>query len=313
MHILIAGVAGITGRLVAESLLATPREITRVIGLDPRPCLPPIPGLHFARARFHQPEWMPLLTEVDAAIHVLGAAWPSPRRTSLNATLFEDTRFFIDAALAARVRKLVIVTSAALYGVQKPGHLIDESTPVRGHETSAYARARARVSDYVDVIAARGGDERDDEGSNPTIITRLRTAWMCGARHTALVRHAQTEPILARGLEDHTLDVVHEEDVIAAIRLALRDDLPGVYNVCADDAVRFRDLAALAGQSREPVSLARVMVRAWWRWRWRGQPTPPGWVRGLFRAGSLDAQKLRAAGWQPQYTAQEAIQEAVQE
>jgi UDP-glucose 4-epimerase len=301
MHVLIAGVAGTTGRLLAETGLAVP-EITRMTGLDPRPCLPPIAGMRFARARFHQPEWTPLLHDVDTVIHVTGAEWPAPRCTQADVTLFEDTRFVVDAALAAGVRKLIVVTNAALYGQHEANQPIDESAPVRGHEASAYARVRARMSDYLDVIAARG---------TPTLITRLRTAWISGARHTALARYARTEPVLVRGCLDNTLDVVHEQDVIAAILLTLHDDLPGVYNVSAEEPITFRELAALAGHDHDPVSLARVVLRAWWRWRWRGKPTPPGWVRGLYRAGLLDAQKLRAAGWQPQYTARDALQAAI--
>ena len=306
MHVLIAGVAGITGRLLAETLLAetlpaTP-EIVRVTGLDPRPCQPPIEGLRFVRARFRQPEWTPLLDDVDAAIHVMGVAWPALRHAMIaDETLFEDTRFFIDAALAAGVRKLIIVTSAALYGAQRDR--VDESAPVRGHAASAYARARARVSDYLDVIAAR---------ADQTQITRLRVAMICGARHTALARHAQTEPLVVRGFTDRTLDVVHDEDVMAAIRLALHENVSGVYNVSAGDTIRFRDLALLARQDYESGSFLRMMVRAWWRWRWRGQPTPPRWVGSLYRAGSLDTGRLRAVGWSPQFTAQEAVCEALQ-
>ncbi|MBN1563689.1 MAG: NAD-dependent epimerase/dehydratase family protein [Anaerolineae bacterium] len=344
MHILIAGVASPTGRLLAETLLAETRladttpVITRVTGLDSRPCLPPLAGLHFVRARFRQPEWTPLLDStdhpVDVVILVTGAEWPASRRRSPDATLFADTRFVIDAALAAKVRKLIVVNSAALYGTSPPNPLamhregesssgraalpgikgemqrissvyLTESAPVRGHEASVYARARARIADYLDVISAQ---------NTKTIMTRLRMVWLCGARHTALARYAQTDPVLVRGFADHALDVIHEQDAIAAIRLALHHDLPGIYNVGygADAAgqITFSDLAALAGQEREPVSLTHVTLRAWWRWRWRGKPMPPGFVRAFVRAGPLDAQKLRAAGWSPQYTARAAVLEA---
>jgi UDP-glucose 4-epimerase len=303
MHVFIAGVAGPTGRLLAESLSAAP-EIAAVTGLDQRPCVPPLADVRFVRARFLQPDWIPHLAGVDVAIHVLGAAWPGSRRDTSDAALFERTRFFFEAVQAAGVRKLILVTSAALYGTQTPGSndRVTESASVRGHSASAYARARARVSDYLDVVGHRAAG-----GSEP-LLTRLRVAWIVGGRHSALAQYCRTMPMVARGYEDRTLDLVHEDDVIAAIRLALHSDLPGVYNVCADAPITFRDLAALAGQERDSVALARIIVRAWWRWRWRGQAVPSGWVCGLYRAGSLDTHKLRAVGWEPRYAAHQAAQ-----
>lgn len=302
MHVFIVGVAGPTGRLLAESLSGAP-EIAAVTGLDQRPCVPPLADVHFVRARFLQPDWIPRLAGVDVAIHVLGAAWPGSRRDASDAALFERTRFFFEAVRSAGVRKVILVTSAALYGVQTPGSdRVAESAPVRGHGTSAYARARARVSDYLDVVG-RGAAS----GSDP-LLTRLRVAWMVGGQHTALAQYCRAMPVLARGHENRTLDLIHEDDVIAAIRLALHSDLPGVYNVCADEPITFRDLATLAGQERDPVALDRIVVRAWWRWRWRGQAVPPGWVFGLYRAGSLDTHKLHAAGWEPHYAARQAAQ-----
>ena len=56
MRVLIAGVAGHTGRLLAERLLIEP-DIDAVTGIDARACYPPIPGLRFVRVRPRQPEW----------------------------------------------------------------------------------------------------------------------------------------------------------------------------------------------------------------------------------------------------------------
>jgi nucleoside-diphosphate-sugar epimerase len=111
MRVLVAGVAGPTGRLLAEHLLAEP-DVESVTGLDARACYPPIPGLRFVRARPRQPEWTPLLHEVDAAIHLDGLRWPlswSDRTQEM--TLVEDSKFFLRAVTEANVPKTILLTT----------------------------------------------------------------------------------------------------------------------------------------------------------------------------------------------------------
>jgi UDP-glucose 4-epimerase len=298
MRILVTGVAGQTGRLLAERLLAEP-DIQSVTGVDERACYPPIPGLHFVRARPCQPEWTPLLAEADAAIHLDGLRWPPHwSRRAQETRLVEESKFFLRAA-AANVPKTILLTSAAVYGPQPPGP-VTESAPVHGHQASAYARARAQVSDYLDVMRYNG------------VLTRLRAAWLCGPHHLALIRTFSGGPVRACGYEDHTLDVLHEDDLIAAVLVALRFDLPGIYNASAAGGIALRELAALVGENQTCVPLGSLVLRAWWRWRWLRWRTPPLWVKALYDSRPLDSSKLRAAGWTPRHTPRKALIEALE-
>jgi UDP-glucose 4-epimerase len=299
MRVLITGVAGHTGRLLAERLLIEP-DIDAVTGIDARVCYPPIPGLRFVRVQPRQPEWLPLLAEVDAAIHLDGLRWPPPwSRRDQEARLVEDSKFFLHGAASAGVPKLIMLTSAALYGPQPPGP-VTESAPIRGHEGSAYARARAQVSDVLDGMRYNG------------VLARLRAAWLCGPRHLALIRAFDSGPVRACGYEDRVLDVLHEDDLIAAVLLALRRDLVGIYNVGASGGIALRDAAALVSDNQTCAPLGWLVVRAWWRWRWLRWRTPPLWVRSLYDTRPLDSGKLRAVGWAPRHTPREAMIEALE-
>ncbi len=302
MRVLIAGVAGPTGRLLAERLLAESGGLVEsVTGLDDRPCYPPLPGLRFVRASLRQPEWVPLLRAIDAVVLLPGLEWP-PRRSqrARDNGLVEDAQHVVQAVIAAEVPRLIVGNSAALYGPQPPGPLV-ESAPVRGHQASAYARARALVADYLDVIARQRYNG---------VFTRFRTAWVCGAHHLAPVRHLASGPLLACGRADHALSLVHEDDLIAALTLALRRDLPGVYHV-SGGAITFREAAALVGQHQACRAWGWLVLQAWWRWRFRGKRTPPGWFRAVIDAPPLDAGKLIAAGWTAQHGPRAAFMEAL--
>jgi UDP-glucose 4-epimerase len=299
MRVLIAGVAGHTGRLLAERLLTEP-DIDAVIGIDARVCYPPIPGLRFARVRPRQPEWLPLLADVDAAIHLGGLRWP-PRwsQRDQETSLVEDSKFFLHGVTQARLPKTILLTSAALYGPQPPGPVTEQS-PVRGHEASAYARSRAQVSDVLDGMRYNG------------VLTRLRAAWLCGPRHLALIRAFDGKAVRACGYDDRVLDVLHEDDLIAAVLLALRHGLAGIYNVGASGEIALRDAAALVSDDQTCVPLGWLVARAWWRWRWLRGRTPPLWVRFLYDTRPLDTSKLRAAGWTPRHTTRQAMIEALE-
>lgn len=300
MRVFVAGVASRIGRLVAARLIADP-AIEHVAGLDERACYPPVDGMRFIRADIMRAEWTPVLDECDAVI-VLPALAGTPHWCDRHSeiALVSAVQRVCDAAAAAHVPKLIVANSAALYGAQPPARIL-ESAPVRGHSASAYARARARVADYLDMLA----------NDYPGTITRLRAGWLCGLHHVALLRQFTGEPVLACGYEQRAISIIHEGDVANAILFALHHKLPGVYNLAADDALTFSDIAALVGKQHGCTPLPWLVVRAYVRWRWLRWRTPPLWVRGLYRSAPLDTGRLHTSGWQPQITARAAFDEAL--
>lgn len=300
MRVFVAGVASRIGRLVAARLIADP-DIEHVTGLDERACYPPVDGMRFIRADIMRAEWTPALDGCAATIvlHAL-AGPPHWRDRHSESALMSSVQRVCDAAAAARVPKLIVANSAALYGAQPPARIL-ESAPVRGHTASAYARARARVADYLDLLAH----------DYPGTLTRLRAGWLCGPHHVALLRQFAGEPVLACGYEQRAVPIIHEADVASAILFALHQKLPGVYNLAANDALTVSDIAALVGKQHACTPLPWLGVRAYVRWRWLRWRAPPLWVRGLYRSAPLDTRKLCAAGWQPQITARTAFSEAL--
>ncbi len=301
MHVFIGGVAGSTGRLLAEGLLARGVAVT---GLDDRPCYPAVPGLQFVRAAYTQPEWHGYLAGIDAAVLLTPLRWPSPRRERARETcLVTDAQAFVDAVRGAGVPRLVVANNLALYGlVPADAAPLDEDGAVRGHQASAYGRARARLSDWLELQV---------RPQYNGVLTHLRCAWLVGGRHTELIRHFRRLPVLICGEEERALALVHEDDALSAIVWALEHDLPGVYHV-AGGSVPFGELAALVGRVRTCVPMIWLMSRAWLGWRWRGWPTPPLWTRALVRGPLLATKRLEATGWSPRHSPRAALAAALE-
>ncbi len=288
MRILIVGVAGNLGRLAAD-YFHTDALVESVIGLDWRSCRPPLSGIRFVRAALGQPEWKSLLREVDAVIDLIDAGWPLPRRHDKIST--EDHKHILSES--AGVGKLIIASSAAIYGPQPIGW-INEDTPIHGHQGGKHARQQAQIADFVQAQAIPAA--------------QIRSAWITGRRSLPLVRWLNMVPIPAGG--GRLLQTLHPDDWLAALRLALHHNLPGIIHAGAGDVISFRDVAALMGQRR--ATLVPLTLRAWWEWRLRGRRFPPGWICALYRAPLLDCSRLRAAGWQPHYTTRDTLIEALE-
>jgi nucleoside-diphosphate-sugar epimerase len=108
------------------------------------------------------------------------------------------------------------------------------------------------------------------------------------------------------------VQVVHVDDLVSALALAATTDLPGVYNVAADGWLDAEDARALVGRSTVPAVPEEALVRALARtWALGVGDVPPGIVPYLMHPWVIANDRLRAAGWAPRHTNEEAIREGV--
>ena len=108
------------------------------------------------------------------------------------------------------------------------------------------------------------------------------------------------------------VQVVHVDDLAAALALAATRDLPGVYNVAADGWLDASDVREMIPRSAVPALPAEVLERMLDRtWELGLGDVPPGVVPYLTHPWVIANDKLKAAGWVPAHTNVDAISEAV--
>ncbi|MXW89795.1 MAG: NAD-dependent epimerase/dehydratase family protein [Acidimicrobiaceae bacterium] len=236
----------------------------------------------------------------DAVYHLAAQADVKASFTAAAATLrvnVEGTFNVLDAARRAGAGRVVVVSSADVYGRLDPDELpVGEATPMRPVTPYGASKAAAEMV-CVQAGAARGLDVVRARAFNhlgPGQSDRFVAAALA-------VRIAQNERTGAKTVPVGNLkarrDFTDVRDVVRAYRLLAERGVCGeAYNVCSGTSLSVRDLAdALMARARHPMRLTAddELFR----------PVDVAEVRG-------DPSKLRAAtGWSPEVELEQTLDE----
>jgi UDP-glucose 4-epimerase len=106
---------------------------------------------------------------------------------------------------------------------------------------------------------------------------------------------------------DPRYQFIHEDDLVEVLRLAVAEDLDGVYNAAADGVLALSEIASLLGKPLAPVlppwgaGLAAAALRG------LGVRVPAEVLQQLRYGRGLDNRKLKATGWRNAHTTREAV------
>src|SRR5436305_41 len=127
--IAVTGASGLVGQRLLPRL-ADEAEVTRLIGLDVRDPLRRVRNLTFHRVDIGGAELKPLLEAADVLVHLATVVDPIPDEALMARVNVEGTRRVLDAAAAVGVRKVIRVSTAAVYGAwpNNPVPLTEDAT-----------------------------------------------------------------------------------------------------------------------------------------------------------------------------------------
>jgi len=249
MNLLITGVAGFLGSNLANYLV---REGHQVRGLDDLSAGDPeavSPLVLFTRGDVNdRPKLWTLLQGVDCVYHL--AARVSVPESVLYPREYNDTNVggtvsLMEAMRDVGVRRVVLISSGAVYGDQGKQPLFENAIP---NPRSPYAVSKLAAEYYVRTIGDLWGIE--------TVILRVFNAYGPGQRLPAT--HAPVIPYFLRqslrgatlvvhGSGNQTRDYVHVDDVVSAMISA--STAPGaknqIINVGSGKETSIRDLIRL--------------------------------------------------------------------
>lgn len=299
----ITGVSGAVGQALLP-YLERDSSVSRVAGFDRRP----IPSdVAISKLSFHQLDvrdsqvetWM---SGVGTLVHLAFVMFRSRKRKEkeVHSVNIEGTQAVCEAAARQGVRKLVILSSVMAYGLHPDNPIpLTEDMPLRPNRGNFYSQAKALNEGYLDRFAAARPD---------TVVTRLRACTIVGPHvpRRQIASLTRNPALAARGKEP-PYQLLHEEDMARALHLVIQKDAPGPYNVAGDEPLTLRQLVEAHD--------GRILALPYWLLQGLTEVT---WWLGLSPMGAefadlarypvvVSTDKLKALGWQPQYTTAEAF------
>jgi UDP-glucose 4-epimerase len=302
--IAVTGASGLVGRHLLPVLAAHP-DVERVLGLDVREPERRPRNVDFARVDIAGAELKPLLAGIDVVVHLAGVVDPVPDVGLMARVNVEGTRHVLDAAASVGARRIVRISSATVYGAWPNNPVpLTEAAALRPNPHFSPAVQGAEVER---LIAEWRADHPD------VTVTTLRSAPVVGPGAERLPARILLgrPPLRVRGAA-MPVQVVHVDDLAAALALVATQDLPGVYNAAADGWLEAAEARALIPRSNVPALPAEAMERFLARsWDLGLGDVPAGVVPYLTHPWVIANDKLRGVGWAPAHSNADAIREAV--
>jgi UDP-glucose 4-epimerase len=198
------------------------------------------------------------------------------------------------------VRKVVFKSSAHYYGCEQDDPAFFDETMGRPHPPRAPIER--------DIVEAEASLSEFAEKNPHVAVTILRFANVLGpdvqTAHTGLFTLPAVPMILGF---DPRYQFAHEDDVVHALEHAVKQSVPGVYNVAGDGVLTLTEVAGLLGKPYAPVlpfwgtGLAASALRR------LGLNIPPETLQQLRFGRGIDNRRFKATGFRYQYTSRETV------
>ncbi|MGZ4201543.1 MAG: NAD-dependent epimerase/dehydratase family protein [Thermoleophilaceae bacterium] len=303
-RILVTGLSTYWGGRLAQALEQDP-EIEVIIGVDSEDPTRELERTEFVRVGTQHALLRRIVeaAEIDTVVDtrlVVESASTSARLAHENNVIGTMNILAACSGPQCRVNKLVFKSSAHFYGTAQDDPAFFTEGMGRPHPPATPIER--------DILDAEAAVNEFAEHNPDTTVTTLRCTNVLGpsvkTSHTALFRLPAVPMILGF---DPRYQFVHEDDVVAALAHALREDLPGVYNVGADGILSLSEVIGLLGKPYAPIlppwgtGLAATVLRR------AGLRIPPEMLSQLRFGRGLDNRKLKSTGFGYRYTSRETV------
>ncbi len=301
----ITGLGTFVGGRLADRL-ADLQPAVEVIALDLR-----LPRRLEGRVRFHrvdltEPTADSVVAEIlhkercEALLHAAFLTNPSSDAESSHELELIGSLHMMNATAAAGVRKLVVTSTAQVYGAYPDNpNFLREDHELRAHPASHSVRDRAEVEGLLGIFARR---------HPKLVVTSLRPCWVAGPSfEDRAIRHFAGRSVTTLLGYDPLVQFLHEEDLLRAVELALVRDAPGPFNLAGSGVLPLSTLLRLAGKRALPLPHP-LLYRLDFLNSLRKSGDPPeafyDYLRFLW---VVDASRARSElGFEPEYTTKEA-------
>ncbi|APR87470.1 NAD-dependent epimerase/dehydratase [Minicystis rosea] len=238
---------------------------------------------------------------VDTFLHLAFLSSPTHATAWAHELESVGTMHVLNAARQTKLRKFILWSQTILYGAHPTNpNFLTERHALRADEEQAFFADKIAAEREVATYAAK---------SKGTVVTVLRTAPIVGPTvHNYVTRYLAERVIITLLGFDPLWQFVHEVDAIAAFKLAIDRDFPGVFNIAGEGVLPISTVIKLAGRMSLPLfhPVAETMIAA--AWAAQAAYAPPSFLRYLRYLCVADGEKAaQEMGFRPAYTTREAL------
>lgn len=262
-RILITGSSGYYGRGLVAAIRRT-WPAAEILGLD---VTDPVsdPPTRFVRCDITSPELIPLVTDFkpDTILHLAFVVNPMRDEQRMHQINVEGTRQLLSAAALVNPERLLISSSATVYGAWPDNPIpLTEKAPLRAREDFRYASDKVQVENLLTEFA---------EQHPEIVVSWTRPCIIYGPGMSNFMVPIFTFPpvLILPGGTNSTMQVVHMEDVVEATLRILQSAARGPFNIAPNDWLTMKDLARLRGTIALywPYLACRIGTMCWWALR----------------------------------------------
>ncbi len=258
-NIIITGIAGRLGRLIAQRLHRDPRN--HVIGIDTRAFDDRPKDIEHHRLDLRSKKTRDIFrtVKVDALVHL--GMLHKPRASAAEAYSWNigGTSKLLDYCATYKVPKVVVLSSSNVYGPRpENAQFLSEDAPLLA------AQAFPAMRDLVEVDHMASSffwKAREIE----TVI--LRPVHILGRVRNAPSNYLRLDPVPTLLGFDPMVQIIHELDVAEAVRCSVEGGVRGIFNVVGPGELPLS--AVLSELERRTIPIPHPVAKPVWNLAWR--------------------------------------------
>lgn len=298
----ITGAASGVGHHLALRLVESD-QVRKVVAIDER--RGDVPGATWRVLDVRDPAIAEKLRGADVVVHLaldLDLTSDAKARSAFNV---RGTQTVLTAAAAAGVHRVVLCTSAMVYGAQADNDVpLAEDAPLRATSEASF------VEDLMEIERLGRRAPRAHPGLNVTI---LRPAVLVGGTDTALTRYFESPRLLVVAGSRPCWQFCHVDDLVSALEYAVLEKVDGEMAVGCDGWLEQEEVEELTGIRRMELPPAIAFGAASRLHRLGLTPSPAGDLAYTMHPWVVSGSRLHEAGWRPQWSNEEVLAELLEE
>jgi nucleoside-diphosphate-sugar epimerase len=287
----VTGAASGLGAAVAARLVAND-DVSKVVGLDDH--RGQTEGVTWRVLDIRDPSLATRLGKVDTVVHLAVDTDLEGDRREQGELNVRGTQTVLTAAAATGVRRVVLCTSAMVYGA-----LADNDVPLSEDAPLRAVPDGGLLSDWLEVERLAAQAPRSHPGLQVTVV---RPATVVGPGvDSLLTRHFEAPRLLVVRDSTPRWQFCHVDDLAAALELAALGTVTGVVTAACDGWLGQEEVEKLSGLRRIELPSALAFGTAERLHRLGVIPAPASDLQYVVHSWVVPSTRLRDAGWRPAY------------